>query len=577
MLIKGDNLEVLKHLVNAYSEKVKMIYIDPPYNTGSDGFVYNDDRKFTKEQLAELAGIDFDEAERILSFADQGSSSHSAWLTFMYPRLYVARELLADDGVIFISIDDNEVSQLKLLCDEIFGEFNFLGQLVWNTDGNTDNQYKIKVNHEYVLAYYKDYRFSDEAIGYVIDPQTPEDSNLRKGFADNNINKNNPANPPSIIVLPAGFPCSEEELDYPAKKVDEEFFEQAYDEKFISDDLKDKYSIEKKTGLPVKLDDMVVKDYKLTKPCRIFVGLANKNKLLEFISNDCKRVLDDGSPIEFYINASAAVRYRKERDYARNILSVLKGFGTTEKSKTELKKDGIYFDYPKPVNLIKYLIQIGCESEERIVLDFFAGSGSTAQALYNLDEEETKTRQFILVQLDEAIKNKNDKSRSKTIFDITKSRVLNSANKFSNRRLGFKIFETVEDFRIEEDDEELTLSNLTMFDDVLLTDEQYQTLLITWALYDGSELTTPISNIDLDGYTAHLCDRRLYMIAPDFSSNALKALLHKLDDTDDKDFDPNKIVYYANNFDSVKQMELNEALKSYANKKSIEIDIVVRN
>jgi len=577
LLIKGDNLEVLKHLVNAYSEKVKMIYIDPPYNTGSDGFVYNDDRKFTKEQLAELAGIDFDEAERILSFADQGSSSHSAWLTFMYPRLYVARELLADDGVIFISIDDNEVSQLKLLCDEIFGEFNFLGQLVWNTDGNTDNQYKIKVNHEYVLAYYKDYRFSDEAIGYVIDPQTPEDSNLRKGFADNNINKNNPANPPSIIVLPAGFPCSEEELDYPAKKVDEEFFEQAYDEKFISDDLKDKYSIEKKTGLPVKLDDMVVKDYKLTKPCRIFVGLANKNKLLEFISNDCKRVLDDGSPIEFYINASAAVRYRKERDYARNILSVLKGFGTTEKSKTELKKDGIYFDYPKPVNLIKYLIQIGCESEERIVLDFFAGSGSTAQALYNLDEEETKTRQFILVQLDEAIKNKNDKSRSKTIFDITKSRVLNSANKFSNRRLGFKIFETVEDFRIEEDDEELTLSNLTMFDDVLLTDEQYQTLLITWALYDGSELTTPISNIDLDGYTAHLCDRRLYMIAPDFSSNALKALLHKLDDTDDKDFDPNKIVYYANNFDSVKQMELNEALKSYANKKSIEIDIVVRN
>ncbi|EIN4364698.1 site-specific DNA-methyltransferase [Vibrio parahaemolyticus] len=577
LLIKGDNLEVLKHLVNAYSEKVKMIYIDPPYNTGSDGFVYNDDRKFTKEQLAELAGIDLDEAERILSFADQGSSSHSAWLTFMYPRLYVARELLADDGVIFISIDDNEVSQLKSLCDEIFGEFNFLGQLIWNTEGNTDNQYKIKVNHEYILAYYKDSRFSDEAIGYVIDPHTPEDSNLRKGFADNNINKNNPANPPSIIELPIGFPCAEKELVYTAKKVDEEFFEQAYDEKFISDELKVKYNIEKKTGLPVKLDDMVVKDYKLTKPCRIFVGLANKNKLLEFISNDCKPILDDGSPIEFYINASAAVRYRKERDKARNILSVLKDFGTTEKSKTELKKDGIYFDYPKPVNLIKYLIQVGCESDERIVLDFFAGSGSTAQALYNLDEEENKNRQFVLVQLDEPIKNKNDKSGSKTIFDITKSRILNSVSKFSNTRLGFKIFETVEDFRVEEAEKELTLSNLTMFDDVLLTDEQYQTLLTTWVLYDGSELTTPIYDIDLDGYRAHLCDRRLYMIAPDFSSKALKALLHKLDDTDDRDFDPNKIIYYANNFDSVKQMELNEALKSYANKKSIEIDVVVRN
>ena len=171
----------------------------------------------------------------------------------------------------------------------------------------------------------------------------------------------------------------------------------------------------------------------------------------------------------------------------------------------------------------------------------------------------------------------------KTIFDVTKTRILRASDairkttKNKEIDLGLKVFETVEDFRIENDKKELTLSNLTMFDDVLLTDKQYHTLLTTWALYDGSELTTPIYDIDLNGYTAHLCDRRLYMIAPDFSSDALKALLHKLDDTDDKYFDPNKIVYYANNFDSVKQMELNEALKSYANKKSIEIDVVVRN
>ncbi|WP_240698748.1 site-specific DNA-methyltransferase [Vibrio kanaloae] len=131
LLIKGDNLEVLKHMVNAYSEKVKMVYIDPPYNTGSDGFVYNDDRKFTKEQLADLAGIDLDEAVRILEFTDKGSNSHSAWLTFMYPRLYIAKQLLCEDGVIFISIDDSESSQMKLICDEIFGEHNFVSQLVW--------------------------------------------------------------------------------------------------------------------------------------------------------------------------------------------------------------------------------------------------------------------------------------------------------------------------------------------------------------------------------------------------------------------------------------------------------------
>ncbi|HEZ0702094.1 TPA: site-specific DNA-methyltransferase, partial [Neisseria meningitidis] len=124
LLIRGDNLEVLKHLKNAYTNSVKMIYIDPPYNTGSDGFVYQDDRKFTPAELALLANIDEDEAARILDFTDKGSNSHSAWLTFMYPRLYIARELLKDDGVIFISIDDNEAAQLKLLCDEVFGEGN---------------------------------------------------------------------------------------------------------------------------------------------------------------------------------------------------------------------------------------------------------------------------------------------------------------------------------------------------------------------------------------------------------------------------------------------------------------------
>ncbi|EFD1681828.1 site-specific DNA-methyltransferase, partial [Escherichia coli] len=141
LLIKGDNLEVLKHMVNAYAEKVNMIYIDPPYNTGKDGFVYNDDRKFTPEQLSELAGIELDEANRILEFTTKGSSSHSAWLTFIYPRLYIARELLKEDGVIFISIDDNEDKQLGLLCDEVFGQGNFVAKLttIMNLKGNHDN------------------------------------------------------------------------------------------------------------------------------------------------------------------------------------------------------------------------------------------------------------------------------------------------------------------------------------------------------------------------------------------------------------------------------------------------------
>jgi adenine-specific DNA-methyltransferase len=150
ILIKGDNLEVLKHLVNAYYEKIKMIYIDPPYNTGNDGFVYQDDRKFSVKELMELAGVDEEKAKRILDFVNSKSNSHSAWLTFMYPRLYIARRLLKEDGVIFISIDDNEVAQLRLLMDEIFGEDNFVAQIVWENKeggGGSDSKY-FRIKHE---------------------------------------------------------------------------------------------------------------------------------------------------------------------------------------------------------------------------------------------------------------------------------------------------------------------------------------------------------------------------------------------------------------------------------------------
>lgn len=156
LLIKGDNLDVLKHLSNAYHEKIKMIYIDPPYNTGSDGFVYADDRKFTIEELQELSGVSEERAKRILDFTQSKSNSHSAWLTFMYPRLYIAKQLLKDDGVIFISIDENEHSQLRLLCDEIFGEQNFITSFIWKNKkgGGNDSKY-VAVEHESILMYTK--------------------------------------------------------------------------------------------------------------------------------------------------------------------------------------------------------------------------------------------------------------------------------------------------------------------------------------------------------------------------------------------------------------------------------------
>lgn len=154
--ISGDNLDALQHLVKSYSGKVKVIYIDPPYNTGSDGFVYNDKFNFTTEELAKRLDISPERAERILSMTRRGSASHAAWLTFMLPRLSFARDLLTDDGVIFISIDDNEQANLKRLCDEVFGEENFIGNIVRPT-GQTTGQDSggLGSSFDYILVYSK--------------------------------------------------------------------------------------------------------------------------------------------------------------------------------------------------------------------------------------------------------------------------------------------------------------------------------------------------------------------------------------------------------------------------------------
>lgn len=152
--IVGDNLDALQHLKHSYSGAIGCIYIDPPYNTGSDGFVYNDKFDFTADELTKIIGVEEDEARRILNM--QGQSTHSAWLTFMYPRLELARSLLAEDGVIFISIDDNEQANCKLLCDMIFGEGNFIAQFVWQKKSSGGQHANFVLDfHEYVLCFAK--------------------------------------------------------------------------------------------------------------------------------------------------------------------------------------------------------------------------------------------------------------------------------------------------------------------------------------------------------------------------------------------------------------------------------------
>jgi adenine-specific DNA-methyltransferase len=403
MIIEGDNLEVLKLLQKGYQDKVKMIYIDPPYNTGND-FIYPDDFADNLRNYLQYTGQVDAEEKRFSNNLETDGRFHSKWLNMMYPRLYLARNLLREDGVIFVSIDDHEIATTRLLMDEVFGQKNFCATFVWNTEGNTDNQYTVKVNHEYIVAYFKSSLHADAAIGRVVDPNTREDSNLWKGIADNNINKNNPENPPDVVTLPVGFPSSEEELFYGKKIVDERFFSVSRQEKYISDELKNEYGIEKLSGLPVKLDDLTVENHTLMKPCRIYGGFANRNKLLEFIKNECQPVIDEGgTPIRFYLNANAAVRYQKVNEKPRNVLSVLRNVGTTEKSRTYLKTLEVFYDYPKPLGLIEYLVKIGCEDPNGIVLDFFAGSGTTGEAVLRLNISESTRRQFICVQLPEKL------------------------------------------------------------------------------------------------------------------------------------------------------------------------------
>ena len=446
LIIEGDNLESLKILQKSYLGKIKFIYIDPPYNTGSD-FIYPDNFSESLQTYLEYTGQIDSNGKRFGTNLDSDGRFHSKWLNMMYPRLYLARNLLKEDGLICISINDKEVHNLRKICDEIFGEGNFCAQFVWHSEGNTDNQLEVKIVHEYIVAYYRNVEFADRAIGHVIDPNTPPESNLWKGVADNNINKNNPANPPQVVELPAGFPSSEKELFYPKKNLDEKFFKITKTEKIISDEVKKQYQIEAKSGLPIKIDDLIVQDYKLIKPCRIYGGLANKEKLEKFIANGCQPIDDDGTPLSFYINVNAGVRYHRKNDSPRNILSVLRGLGTTEKTRTYLKSLGIQFDYPKPVALLEYLIRVGCEEDE-IVLDFFAGSGTTGEATIRANLADGANRKFILIQLPE----KSDQgvldiskiaiSRMKLVVDKIKEEFKDK--EVNKHDTGFKVFRLAE-------------------------------------------------------------------------------------------------------------------------------------
>ncbi|EAK1650750.1 site-specific DNA-methyltransferase [Campylobacter jejuni] len=443
IIIKGDNLDALKLLKQSYYEKIKMIYIDPPYNTKNDEFIYQDDfRKDYKKLLLQTGLLEIDEdgneieSETLKFFRNiKSSKTHSAWLAFMLPRLKLARDLLREDGVIFISIDDNEQANLKILCDEIFGEENFVANVVWHKKDNASFLGKNIVDLiEYILIYRKSENFEGTQDSFV-DPKGHREliiksSNIGERILDKN----------SCLFENGKFNGLLKRGEYGSKQFNIEILE---DVKIINGIAKNDIKIKGRfCWSQQKIDDEIkqggkieIKSIKGMKP--IFYKNFGKDIPFRPMRNLLSKKIED----DVYTNNDAAEEIKK-----------IFGFPI--------------FDYSKPSKLIKKFIR-NIANQNDIILDFFAGSGTTAQAVMELNAEDNGNRKFILVQLDEKIDEKKSKvaydfcknelnSQNPVISDITIERIKRASEKISNENknldLGFKVFSMVEKPELISDD-----------------------------------------------------------------------------------------------------------------------------
>lgn len=417
ILIKGDNLDALKILRQNYFESIKMIYIDPPYNTKNDGFVYNDNFTSSTEQtLAEL-GYDKEYIDYIENI--QGAKTHSGWLSFMYPRLLLAKDLLKDDGVIFISIDDNEAAQLKLLCDEVFGEDNFVGQLARREKSSGKTTDKIADNHDYVLIYEKEnsifHQDKHDFKGYDLQDEHFEDRGYYK------LNQ----------TLDYDSLSYSKSLDYPIE-IDGKVFYPGGDKEEWKDRQNGNHNradwawrwSKDLFNFALKNDFIVLKDGKDRK--RIYT------KTYEKVRIDNKALIIE----EFERGKSLTSIEFVNKEYSND--------NATKDIKNLFGKS--YFDYAKPIKLIRKLIEINT-CKNALILDFFAGSGTTAHAIMDLNAQDNGNRKFICIQWAEKTPEKSEarKAGYETIFDITKARIDKAGEQLAKGDIGFRTFEIVED------------------------------------------------------------------------------------------------------------------------------------
>lgn len=510
LFFTGDNLEVLRHLQNNYQNKIDVIYIDPPYNTGSDDFTYPDSFEYPDDKLKEMFGMNDDQVARLKSI--QGKASHSAWLTFMYPRLSLAKRLLKRTGVIFISIDDNEDGNLKEICDEIFGESNFLGQVVWERAYAPINLKKnFSVSHDYMLVYGRD--------ANVIETN---------GISRTNETDNRYQNPDND---PRGV--------------------------WKSSDLS--------VGPAIQANI-----YPITTPSgRIVEPPAGRSWSL---SQKAFRERLQDNRIWFGKNGDAVPSMKRFKSELRKTgvtpmtIWKYKEVGHSQSATQELQDlmgGKKYFAYPKPVKLIQRAIQLYSHSDS-VIMDFFAGSATTAEAVMRQNLEDGGHRKFIMVQLPEKTYHTNKDGKMvptkggrvafedgfRSIDEISRERIRRAAAKIkADNELtlpadfdgSFKHYRVVKPNRIaldrieefKPDTDELVLDTVTAFSSDALgvagNASGEQTVLATWLAKDGYAFDVDVQKIDLAGYQGNLIENnRLYLIREDWSSKCTEKLLNLL-------------------------------------------------
>lgn len=468
LFIEGDNLDALKLLQESYLGKIKMIYIDPPYNTGKD-FVYRDSfQKTNREQDEESGDIDESTGARLVKNEKSNGRYHSDWLSMMYPRLKVARNFLTDDGVIFISIDENEHANLRKMADDIFGEENFAGEFVWKTRQASGKQVasnNVSTEHEYVLAYFRNSESSLNGVSRDRNSYTNPDNDPRGDWAKH--------------PLDVGSTAQERPNCF----------------------------------------------YTLVDPSTGNEYPANPNRVWAFAPDSMKRLLDEGK-ILFDPNGKNRPGLKKFWTDLKSTEKPISSWLSQDKFDISYNAEGTrevaklfdgkrFFDYPKPTSLIKILLSQGMDKSD-IVMDFFSGSGTTAHATVRLNAEDNGNRKWIMVQLPELADESTDayKEGFTTIPEIARERIRRAGEKVAAEFPSSKVDYGFRSFVIDETNykavrmpaADVQQSMLDSLVDNVKEDRSNLDLLYGVLTQSALELNRPIEKREIAGAEVYLYD-----------------------------------------------------------------------